>query len=117
MTSFQAVHASSPLHNGLKSRLPPFHRTFSDSNHLAPEDAFLPQSSSSKRRDSEAHTRSSGGIVNGDLTDVRAGGSARRPRDKERGRSGSRRRKGVWKKLLWVKQPCRNIGALLQILF
>lgn len=36
--------------------------------------------------------------------------AARIPRDRRtvRNRSASRRRKGVWKKLLWVKQSCKS---------
>ena len=30
----------------------------------------------------------------------------RRGRNKDTNRSGSKRRKGTWKKLLWVKQSC-----------
>lgn len=109
MTPFQAVHASSPLHHGSKAQPPPPHQAFPDPNHLAPEDAFLAQSLARKQHDGSAHARSNGSIINGELANARAGKSARRPRDKERGRSGSRRRKGVWKKLLWVKQPCIHL--------
>ncbi|KAA6408251.1 MAG: GPI2-domain-containing protein [Lasallia pustulata] len=105
MTPSQAIHASSPLHDGFKAQQSPPHQTFSDPNHLAPEDAFLAHSPPRKQRDAGAHARSNGSVLNGELASARAGKSTRRPRDKERGRSGSRRRKGVWKKLLWVKQP------------
>ena len=41
------------------------------------------------------------------MTTATAGLSeARKRREQRRGRSGSRRRKGTWKKLLWVKQSC-----------
>lgn len=83
-------------------------RTFSDPNHLAPEDAFYAHSPPRTRR---APITGSSSLANG--SDA-AGPSARtvtatrsrRTREKERGRSASRRRKGVWKKLLWVKQSC-----------
>ena len=66
----------------------------SDPNLLSPEDAF--NASSPPRRLKPAHKKD---VRNGAVDHARSG--------KERGRSGSRKRKGVWKKLLWVKQSCQ----------
>ncbi|KAI9866705.1 MAG: hypothetical protein M1830_005911, partial [Pleopsidium flavum] len=84
-------------------------RTFSDPNHLAPEDAFFAHSPPRRQRDLAAIANGNNSPApNGDLDgasirDVSATRTRRR-KEKDRGRSGSRRRKGVWKKLLWVKQ-------------
>ncbi|KAI9715852.1 MAG: hypothetical protein M1812_005672 [Candelaria pacifica] len=82
----------------------------SDPNRLAPEDAFFAHSPPRRRRPveeigsaSDTHDGHKDAAVNGPQ-DRTARGNRRR-RDRERGRSGSRRRKGVWKKILWVKQP------------
>ncbi|KAI9848340.1 MAG: hypothetical protein M1838_000556 [Thelocarpon superellum] len=80
-----------------------------DRSHLAPEDAFFAHSPPQRPRSSskaEAPAAGNGAVANESLKRVLlrgVNGTQRRP-EKERGRSGSRRRKGVWKKLLWVKQ-------------
>jgi phosphatidylinositol glycan class C protein len=73
------------------SRKPPI----SDPSRLAPEDAF--QSPPRGRRAPSPLGLGANGATG-------RSGEARRKRNKERGRSSSRRRKGAWKKLLWVKQ-------------
>ena len=83
-------------------------RTFSDPNHLAPEDAFYAHSPPRRRREPVPGSNS---LANGADVAVPSARTvsatrSRRTREKERGRSASRRRKGVWKKLLWVKQSC-----------
>ena len=83
-------------------------RTMTDPNHLAPEDAFYAHSPPRKHRDGVPGSDS---MANGADTAVAMARNvsatrSRRTREKERGRSASRRRKGVWKKLLWVKQSC-----------
>jgi phosphatidylinositol N-acetylglucosaminyltransferase subunit C len=107
---------------------PPFppllhHRPFSDPNRLAPEDAYyIPQSPPRIRTENHpskvAAAKANGAIISANgvavgvppvipgLKPVLSLGSQRRRREKDRGRSGSRRQKGVWKKLLWVKQSC-----------
>ncbi|KAL8772912.1 MAG: hypothetical protein Q9209_001932 [Squamulea sp. 1 TL-2023] len=76
-------------------------KPYNDSSRLAPEDAFFAHSpprvhgeAQFKPRLAHENSSASSNNVNG-----------RRKREKERGRSGSRRGKGEWKKLLWVKQP------------
>ncbi|OCK76932.1 GPI2-domain-containing protein [Lepidopterella palustris CBS 459.81] len=74
--------------------------TTSDPSRLAPEDAFYATSPPRRtRQHSPLGLEASNGTAVRGLSDVR------RRRDKDRGRSGSRRRKGQWKKLLWFKQP------------
>lgn len=75
--------------------------TTSDPSRLAPEDAFYAHSPPRRARQ-----HSPLGLGASDGSSVRALTDPRRKRDKERGRSGSRRKKGQWKKLLWFKQPC-----------
>lgn len=99
------------------------HRPFSDPSRLAPEDAYyIPQSPPQIRTDNHpnkvAAAKANGvaiaplpigppPVIPG-LKPTFSLSSQRRRREKERGRSGSRRSKGVWKKLLWVKQSCRS---------
>ncbi|KAI9819246.1 MAG: hypothetical protein M1827_007402 [Pycnora praestabilis] len=78
----------------------------SDPTRLAPEDAYA--NSPPRQRDDDAPNGipdSNGAGLGRALTGstIRGPPSSRRRREKERGRSASRRRKGVWKKLLWVK--------------
>ncbi|KAI9703319.1 MAG: hypothetical protein M1836_007885 [Candelina mexicana] len=108
MTSFEP---SSPIATSTISSPEWNHRSgSSDPNRLAPEDAFFAHSPPRRRRPigeikstSDSHNGHKDSTVNGSL-DNRMTGNRRR-RDKGRGRSGSRRRKGIWKKILWVKQP------------
>lgn len=78
-----------------------------DPNRLAPEDAFYAHSP--PRRQWE---RSGGEVTGPDALDVDGslvpGGVMRRRREKDQRRSASRKRKGAWKKLLWVKQSCTS---------
>ncbi len=85
-----------------------------DPGYLAPEDAFNAHSTR-RLRDKETHGRVNGGYTAADSTSARSGGKIRRRRDKERGRSGSRRNSGVWKKLLWVKQSCMHVPNMSSI--
>src|SRR5271168_36629 len=75
-----------------------------DRSLLTPEDAIYqtspPRKQSATVNKLEKDLRMTNG-VNGDAARL-----PRRGRHKERNRSGSRRRKGTWKKLLWVKQSC-----------
>jgi phosphatidylinositol glycan class C protein len=90
-TSMTPYEGPTGKSSSYSSRKPPI----SDPSRLAPEDAF--QSPPRGRR-----APSPLGLgVNGTAS---RGGEARRKRNKDRGRSSSRRRKGAWKKLLWVKQ-------------
>lgn len=82
------------------------HRPFSDPNRLAPEDAFFAHSPPRRQRDGLVGGNGDGNMINEAHLAVRLGINPRRRRKKDRGRSGSRRRKNIWKKLLWVKQPC-----------
>ncbi|KAF2489051.1 GPI2-domain-containing protein [Lophium mytilinum] len=71
-----------------------------DPSRLAPEDAFF---ATSPPRRVRQHSPLGLGASSG--SSVRGMTEARRQREKERGRSGSRRRKRHWNKLLWFKQP------------
>lgn len=74
-----------------------------DRSLLAPEDAIYqgspPRKQSAAVNKLQKNLRMTNGS-NGDTTRLPSSGRRR----KERNRSGSRRRKGSWKKLLWVKQ-------------
>jgi phosphatidylinositol glycan class C protein len=84
-------------------------RPFSDPNHLAPEDAFYAHSSPRRQRQIDDFLSLNDDTVTADSLGVKATRLARRRRGKDRGRSGSRRGKNVWKKLLWVKQKdCKS---------
>ena len=100
-SSFTSADSRKPL-----TTVSPFeHRPFSDPNHLAPEDAFSPHSPPRRQPDRTINRSIDRSIANGDLAVARAGGVPRHKGDKERGRSGSRKNKLGWKKLLWVKHP------------
>ena len=90
--------------------------SLSDPNRLAPEDAFLAHSPPRRLRQSNIADGPAAlnGLTAKDLHKgglIRAVNGTHRRKDKDRGRSGSRRRKGVWKKLLWVKQSCKPLKA------
>ncbi|KAL8690915.1 MAG: hypothetical protein Q9218_003747 [Villophora microphyllina] len=91
-TSAQEIFRNRPT-------LPP--KPFTDPRRLAPEDAVFANPSLRPQGDPKAYLRPSTGVndVNHSVA------PARRRREKDRGRSGSRRGKAEWKKLLWVKQP------------
>ncbi|KAL8943568.1 MAG: hypothetical protein Q9211_000949 [Gyalolechia sp. 1 TL-2023] len=101
MTSYHASVVSSRSQDFF-DHIPPLPpKPFTDPSRLAPEDAFLAQSPLQLPRDFRTYTKPINSTV--DLPSTLASG--RKRRDKDRGRSSSRRGKGVWKKLLWVKQP------------
>ena len=104
MTPTQPSTASPNLQYGVDKKPPIPHRPFSDSNHLAPEDAIYAHSPSRTQLPNDPYRALE--IVSSvtDGLSIRPTSSTRRRRGKDRGRSGSRRGKGVWKKLLWVKQ-------------
>ena len=95
---------STDIRNPFATAPPLEHRPFSDPNRLAPEDAFA-HSPPRQQCDRMGNGSIDGSIANGDLAVARAGGVPRVKREKERGRSGSRKNKLGWKKLLWVKHP------------
>lgn len=103
MTPTQPLPASSNINYGSLKKPPVPHRPFSDPNHLAPEDAFYAYSPP-RQRQGEQYLSLDAGSTSVDSTSTGIGASTRRRRGKDRGRSASRRGKGVWKKLLWVKQ-------------
>ena len=104
MTPTQPSPASPLILYGTEKKPPLPQRPFSDPTYLAPEDAFYAHSPPRRQRQPENFTGLYGDVPPADGTSLKSAGSARRRRAKERGRSGSRRGKGVWKKLLWVKQ-------------
>jgi hypothetical protein len=80
--------------------------TLSDPNHLRPEDAFYAHSP--PRKHLSTGSTSSGTGLDGTADGNRSidAVARRKMRAKDRGRSGSRRRVKMWKKLMWVKQSC-----------
>lgn len=106
MSSFNSTPTFSNSSLSTDSHRPPFqHRPFSDPNLLAPEDAFA-HSPHRREREKDIQGRSSSAKEDARHSNVRMAPTSRRKGDKERGRSGSRRRKREWTKLLWVKQAC-----------
>ena len=104
MTPTQLLPEITSISYEVYEKPPMPHRPFSDPNLLAPEDAFYTHSAQHEQRHAEAFTGldSEPATAEGGLS--RAASRPRRRREKDRGRSGSRLRRGVWKKLLWVKQ-------------
>ncbi|KAL8660358.1 MAG: hypothetical protein Q9202_006629 [Teloschistes flavicans] len=101
MTSHGTTAETILAHDSLSTRpaLPP--KPFSESRRLAPEDAIFSNTPIRAQRDLKAYVRNNTGTIDADRPVV----PAPRRREKDRGRSGSRRGKAEWKKLLWVKQP------------
>ncbi|KAI9825990.1 MAG: hypothetical protein M1819_007491 [Sarea resinae] len=96
---------SPPDHDRLPQSVLQHRAKSSDPNRLAPEDAFFAHSPPKRQRQlGDGLLAGADGGRNALLNASAGVGAARRKRDKSRGRSASRRRKGVWKKLLWVKQ-------------
>jgi phosphatidylinositol glycan class C protein len=97
-----------PLTRSTTLPLPPVtaRSVATDRSLLTPEDAIYqgspPRKQSAALQKLPKDLRMTNG-VNGDAARL-----PRRGRHKDRNRSGSRR-KGTWKKLLWVKQSCRHI--------
>ncbi|KAL9071086.1 MAG: hypothetical protein Q9161_004425 [Pseudevernia consocians] len=104
MTPTQPSAASPNLQYGADKKPPIPHRPFSDPNHLAPEDAFYAHSPPKRQLPIDRYGALDSISKVADGLSIRPAGFTRRRRGKDRGRSGSRRGKGVWKKLLWVKQ-------------
>jgi phosphatidylinositol glycan class C protein len=94
MTPYEGSPAKSPVSASRKAQV-------LDPSRLAPEDAFYTQSPPRRGRPPSPLGLGANGLK---PRPGSRGGEARRKRNKERGRSSSRRRKGAWKKLLWVKQ-------------
>lgn len=103
-TTATSIAAQDLLSN--RPALPP--KPFSEPRRLAPEDAIFSNPSMRMQRDRKAYARANTDGVDVDRPVV----PASRRREKDRGRSGSRRGKAEWKKLLWVKQP-KCISSLL----
>jgi phosphatidylinositol glycan class C protein len=84
-----------------------------DRSLLTPEDAIY--QGSPPRKQSAAVNKLQKDML---MTNGANGDAARLPRrgrNKGRNRSGSRMRKGTWKKLLWVKQSCKQGNNGLEI--
>lgn len=85
-----------------------------DPNRLAPEDAYFATPLSRARSaplayDDALHSLGNGGATVGSLRPPRGvlGNNGGKDARKLGSTSGRRRRKGAWKKLLWVKQSCK----------
>ena len=90
----------------LGPKSPELERSLPDPNRLAPEDAYFAPSLSRARSgptNYEQSLRSLNGESSAHL------GSAAALRKKLGGAGRRRKRKGAWKKLLWVKQSCMSI--------
>ncbi|KAK4998910.1 glycosylphosphatidylinositol anchor biosynthesis [Elasticomyces elasticus] len=102
MAPFNASCAAQTVAGGANtSTRPQAYHQISDATRLRPEDAFIASPPRRVHRKSSPLGRSD--PVTSATTD-RLPTDARRSKEKRWGRSGSRRRKGQWKKLLWVKQ-------------
>ncbi|KAL9608559.1 MAG: hypothetical protein Q9167_006620 [Letrouitia subvulpina] len=106
MTSFEATAVTTSASANTNGQPVVRSRPFSDPSRLAPEAAFGAQPPLRRPVENELFSRSINGVSDAEIINTTSAvTSVRRRHDKERGRSGSRRGKGVWKKLLWVKQP------------
>ena len=105
MTSFEPIAAAPSSRQAALPQPSRQHSTFSDPNRLAPEDAFLATSPLRQQKANSNLAESDNVIYTGSDYGSKGGRSSGRKREKSRGRSGSRRRKGEWKKLLWVRHP------------
>jgi phosphatidylinositol glycan class C protein len=103
---------SGPFPPLTRSTTLPVHGT-TDRSLLAPEDAIYQASPPRKQSAAVNKLQKDLRMTNGTNEDTPRLPSRGR-RNKERNRSGSRRRKGTWKKLLWVKQSCE---VYIQLLF
>lgn len=112
MTTYQAIGTSLATTSSSNAPSSSQRLPSTDPSRLAPEDAFYAHSPPRRQRDKEAYARVNGGYIDADSVSLRNGVQTRRKRDKERGRSGSRKNNGVWKKLLWVKQSCIHVLAM-----
>ena len=103
MNPLQAPAAAPVTHYVTANKPPIPQRPFANSNLLSPDAAFYahPPSRHLQPQHEEHYAHEIEDTVDGETPSLRSGG---RTRKRNRGRSGSRRRKGVWKKLLWVKQ-------------
>ena len=105
MTPTQAVPASPVIHNYSLDQRPPIpHRPFTDPHHLAPEDAFFAHSPPRRQQPVEQFSELDGDAVTTSIPSLRGGATSRKKGGRDRHRSGSRRGRKAWKKLLWVKQ-------------
>ena len=97
------------------SKPPELERSLPDPNRLAPEDAYFAPSLSRARSAAsnyEENLRSLNGDGSAHI------GSTAALRKKLGGPGRRRKRKGAWKKLLWVKQSCmsaRNPGSRIRL--
>lgn len=98
---------------------PPEHDRIPDPDRLAPEDAYF-ATSLSRARSAPANYEESLRSLNGDGAGVATlrpprgtlGADLTRKDVRKLGAAGPRRRrKGAWKKLLWVKQSCMPLGC------
>lgn len=115
MTPIHSSAASPNLQYATSTKPPIPHRPFSDPNRLAPEDAFYAHSLPRRQLPVDRYGALDSVSSVTDDPAIRPVGSTRRRRGKDRGRSGSRRGQGVWKKLLWVKQKDCEQSSCLEI--
>ena len=104
MTPSQSPVDPSNIKYDVAKKPPIPHRPFSDPKYLAPEDAFYAHSASHRKQRAESFLGLDGEIASANGGLPTTFGTTQRRRGKDRGRSGSRNGRGVWKKLLWVKQ-------------
>lgn len=97
----------SPLTTSVKVPSTSTRGVASDRSLLAPEDAFYQGSPPRKQAVAANKIQKDLRMTNGDSPNL-----SRRGRRKDGHRSSSRRRKGAWKKLLWVKQSCERLFQL-----
>ena len=106
MTPFQHTVASPIIHYSTANKPPIPQRPFTtDPNLLSPDAAFYahPAPPHEQPQQVENYAHELEDTVDGDTPSLRGGGRSRK-RAREGRRSRSRRGKGVWRKLLWVKQ-------------
>ena len=104
-TVLDPVSDSLPRLTRITSLPAPVRPVATDRSLLTPEDAIYQGSPPRKHSAAVSKLQKELSLTNGVSADAIR--SSRRARHKDRNRSTSRRRKGTWKKLLWVKQSCK----------
>lgn len=96
-----------PLNRGNTLPAPSPSRAYPTDRLLAPEDAIYAGSPPRKPSAAVSKLQKDLRMTNGGSDDSTRPHTRGRHKDRS-SRSGSRRRKGTWKKLLWVKQSCKS---------
>ena len=106
MTPIEAPVTSPIIHYDTANKPPVPKRPYTNPNLLSPDAAFYAHVPPARQQtlESDHFSQEDRDTVDGDTLSLGRGSKSRRRRRKDGVRSGGRRGKPVWKKLLWVKQ-------------